>query len=380
MAIEEAIRRKARLAHRGDRTGESLSEAGAQVDPGGLVGSRWCGIEGGDRPGLRQPGPALGVDDPLRVLRLAVEGVDPTGQLGQSVEAGAIETGRGARLELDRRGAAAGHGSDSGALVAEVLIDQRAGVGRQDETIGIHRARDDGLAQAGAGVDHQLATASGHRVRGEHHTRDLGVDQLLDHHGECDAVRSDALRRSVADGALGPQGRPAAAYRVEDRVSADHVEVGVLLAGEARAGKILGRGRRADGDGHLVAEGAVAVDDHSGEVVGHRCAEHDLAGLCSEASEVACVGALQRGDHVVEAFAHHAVISRGGDAEARRDGKIGAHQAAEVERLAADLLEGVRPDVDECQDRLRVEGASRGRVIHHTMNYPRRDAWVKGCG
>ncbi len=38
----------------------------------------------------------------------------------QGVEAGPVETGRGARLELDRRGAATGHRPDGGALVARL--------------------------------------------------------------------------------------------------------------------------------------------------------------------------------------------------------------------------------------------------------------------
>ena len=80
----------------------------------------------------------------------------------------------------------------------------------------------------------------------------LRVDHPLDddgqpHAGVVDAglARGRPTARSVHSDAQ--QRRTASSTRV----GADDVEVGVLLAGEARGRQVLGGGRRADGDGHV---------------------------------------------------------------------------------------------------------------------------------
>ena len=128
-----------------------------------------------------------------------------------------------------------------------------------DPVVGVDRARDDGVAQARGGVDHAAGAAAADRVGGEEHARDLRVDHPLHDHGELGGRVVDARVGAVGHGPVRPQRRPAAAHRVQHRVDADDVQVGVLLAREARAGQVLRGGRRPDRDGHVLAERRVRV-------------------------------------------------------------------------------------------------------------------------
>jgi hypothetical protein len=100
----------------------------------------------------------------------------------------------------------------------------------------VHRAGDDGLPEARAGIDDGLPAATGHRVGGEEHAGDLRVDHALDHHGQSHAAVVDAVGGSIGHGTVGPQRCPAAPHGVQHGVGADDIQVGVLLAGEAREG------------------------------------------------------------------------------------------------------------------------------------------------
>ena len=125
-------------------------------------------------------------------------------------------------------------------------IRPRCGV--DDEVVGVHGAGDHRVAEATRGVEHGLPPPASHRVGREQHACRLGVHHSLHDDGQRDPGAVDALGGAVGDRAVGPQRRPAAMHGVEHIVDAGDVEVGVLLAGEARAGQVLRGGRRSHRD------------------------------------------------------------------------------------------------------------------------------------
>ena len=135
----------------------------------------------------------------------------------------------------DLLGATARQRADDHPLVAQPAFKDCAR-GVDDEMVGVDRAGHHRLAQAGAGIDDSVPAVAGHRVGGKEHPGNLGVDHPLDNDREPHGGVIDAVGRPVTDRPVGPQGRPASAYRVEHGVRTDDVEVGVLLAGETRRG------------------------------------------------------------------------------------------------------------------------------------------------
>ena len=245
-----------RQPHRRDRAGAA---------PGPSRALRWTrrpgrarrrhGVERGDRARLGEPQRAVAVEGPLDVLRRAEVRLDPAAQLDEV-----------AHLPVDE----AGRPRPAPWVITRPSVDQ--------PVVGVDRAGDDGVAQPRRGVEHAAAAPAADRVGGEQHARGLCVDHPLHHHRELRARVRDARVGAVGHGPVRPERRPAAAHRVQHRVDADHVQVGVLLAREARAREVLGRGRRPHRDGHRVAERGVGVGDRGGDVVGDRRREQSVAG------------------------------------------------------------------------------------------------------
>ena len=94
-------------------------------------------------------------------------------------------------------------------------------------------------------------------------------DQPLHDDGHRQPVVADALVSAVGDGAFGVERGPAAADGGADLAVALDAEDGLLLAGEAGDGAVLGGGGGTDGDG-AAAEDAVGVGDAAGRVHGRR--------------------------------------------------------------------------------------------------------------
>ena len=95
-----------------------------------------------------------------------------------------------------------------------------------------------GVAEAGLGID------------GEHHARraEVGAHHALHADAERDLKMIEALVDAIGDGAVGEERGEAAPACLEQRVAALHVEIGLLLAGEARVGQVFGGGAAAHGD------------------------------------------------------------------------------------------------------------------------------------
>ena len=61
------------------------------------------------------------------------------------------------------------------------------------DVVGVDRSADDGLPESPRGADHHLVAAPIARVGGEHHPSGIGLHHLLDHDGQTDHGRIDAL-------------------------------------------------------------------------------------------------------------------------------------------------------------------------------------------
>jgi hypothetical protein len=112
-----------------------------------------------------------------------------------------------------------------------------------DVMIGIRGARHEALPQPADRVDGGAMTAAGDRIGGEQDPREARAHEPLHDDRERESTRAHLVRLAVRDRALVPQRRPAAPHGVDDRVLALDPEDGVLLAGEARLGQVLGRRR-----------------------------------------------------------------------------------------------------------------------------------------
>jgi len=122
-------------------------------------------------------------------------------------------------------------------------LEDCAGSGVHDEVVGVHRSRNELLAQAPNRLDRGALAAAGYGIGGEEHARALRIDHALHDHRESKTLRRDVVALAVRDGAVVPERCPAPPDRIEDCVFARDAEHRVLLAGEARIGQVLGRCR-----------------------------------------------------------------------------------------------------------------------------------------
>lgn len=126
---------------------------------------------------------------------------------------------------------------------------------------------------------------------------------------------------------------------IEQRVCTDYVQVGVLLAGEARCLQVLGGRRRPHRDGYVLAKARVCRGDLFSQPGRHWGGGDEFAGPGGQpvlpGLIVCCCG--QFGEQVGQAGSHRCPVSGRRHAESRRGGEAGAEQDAKIARLAADL-------------------------------------------
>jgi hypothetical protein len=276
-------------------------------------------------------------------------GLDPVPERGQRADLRVVDAEPVcSRRALDVAGAAAGDGTHLDPLVARAPLEDLAARGVDHEVVGVDRARDHGLAQAGAGVDDRLAAAAGHGVRREQDARHLGLDHLLDHHGQAHGAVVDAVGGAVHDGAFGPQRRPAPAHGVQHRLLAHDVEVGVLLAGEAGVGQVLGSGRGAHGHRGPLADSGIGVGDGARDGFGDGGGADRVAGRRGRARQR--LAPRPRQDVEIDRrLSCDLPIGLGGHAGPRRNGEACADQLAEVRGLAAHHGQGRRVHVGQVE-------------------------------
>ena len=225
-----------------------------------LAGGGRCGrcggvrgdvVQGGDRAALQHPQRAVGVERPLGVLREAVVLLDAPAELGDRDDLVVAEH-RPQRLLLGEgalNGAAVGGVLDHEILVVDLAAADRERGLLDDVAVGRDRARDDRLAEAEGALDDELVALPGGRVDREHHAGARGVHLALHDDGDVHVGLPEAVDAPVVDRARAEQRAPAAAHGVDDRVGAADVEERLVHAGKGGDVGVLGRCRRAHGDG-----------------------------------------------------------------------------------------------------------------------------------
>src|SRR5258708_768794 len=155
-----------------------------------------------------------------------------------------------------------------------------------EEFVGGDGALDDELTQSvGAVDDDEVAEASlGVEGKGDSAGCQVGADHFLYANGEADVEDIEVESLPVADGPVGEQGSKAVADGVDERSGSTDVEVGLLLAGKAGVGQVLGGGRRTDGDGGgglvmELGEGLIGGENLMRQVMGEACVADGLADL-----------------------------------------------------------------------------------------------------
>ncbi len=191
--------------------------------------------------------------------------------------------------------------------------------------------------------------------------------------------RVDGMAGPVPDRPVRPQRGPAVAHRRHQRVRADDVEIGVLLAGEARLGQVLGRRGRADGHRHVVAQPGIGLADAVRDGGGHGSAARTALGDTGR-RRLGRPGADHPGHHlcdgVVEAVGRDEVVIGGrGDDESVGHGEPCPGEFAEIGPLApGDGHIGCRQAVEPADlihrrflSGLRLVGARAvpGSIPHH---------------
>ena len=121
-----------------------------------------------------------------------------------------------------------------------------AGQGRlvDMELVRIHRALDDGFAQAVARVDQDQVPESRFRVQREHDpgTGQVGPHHALHTHRQRHLAVIESLMDAVSDGPVVEQRSVDAVYAGDDVVQSGDVEQRILLTGEGCLRKVFGRG------------------------------------------------------------------------------------------------------------------------------------------
>ena len=192
-------------------------------------------------------GGSVGVKGPLHVLGAAVVPLGPPGQPGHRLDLVVGEAGGGPAGLVDRDPL-------DPVAVAQPVLDRLVGDGALDdlaehlvdqEAVRGDLAGHDALAEPPGGLDRDLGAVAVAGVEGEGHPRGRGADHLLDPDRHGDHVVVVAPLAPVGDRPGREQARPAAGEVGQHLVGAADPQVGVVLAGEAGVGQVLGGGRGA---------------------------------------------------------------------------------------------------------------------------------------
>ncbi len=171
------------------------------------------------------------------------------------------------------------------------------------ELVGVHRPLDDGLAEAVGRRDQHgvLEAALGVDREDDPRGPDVGTDHFLHADGQEDGFMIESLVHPVGDRAVREEGGKAVLAGIQEGLLAPDVEIGLLLAREARVRKVLGRGGAADGHVGVLAvfraELAVGLEDRLLQVPGQfRTVDQvaDLAAPRAQVSDVVRVQILQK--------------------------------------------------------------------------------------
>ena len=314
------------------------------------VEAHWLRRQGRHRPRLEHVQAPAG-DGPFHVLRPAEMLLGPHCQPRQFRQLLFAEGSRRAARAGTLLRAPACQGADDNLMRARGERSRPAGavqhiVLRRDAS-GNH-----GLAQAGAGVDHNFTPFARHRVRAEQDSGGVRRHHVLNDDGDGNLPRVDPLALPVGDGAVRPQRGPTIHHGPDDRLLADDIQECVLLPGKRGTRQVLGRGAGTHGH-RSAAQGCVGRSDVRGDArryLRFRKQRPDpwsgVFGIQQRFQLGAKTGFRQQGG-----------VGRGGDEEARRNRETVAHEFAEIRALPA--------------GRRQVRGAEVGKRTRKFLSHPR---------
>ena len=203
----------------------------------------------------------------------------------------------------------------------------------EDEVVRRDQTTDQGLAEAGAGLDDGLVARARDRIRGEHHAGHIRGNHSLHDDGQLNRHLRESVLLAVGDGTIAPEGCPAAADGVEQCSFAAHPQKRLLLAGECRLWQVLRRRARADGNGPPT-HAAVAFENGLFHFRRNRR-------FFEPGPNQRGITPARGSDDIVLKFIapHHEVVSGRGDDKSRGDREPCAQQFAQVGGLAAAMVE-----------------------------------------
>ena len=332
------------------------------VHTGGIHGVVDVGIPGeldpSDRARLQQVQRAV-AEGPLDVLGHSfVIVLHPPAQIGQRRD---LVIGERRNL-LPLLGDGFGHGLAAGG-VTDDLQGLRAGRVCQDPAIsaadgvlvGGDDSLDDGLAEAPAGVDHDLVGSGGERVPGEHDPRYVGLHHRLDHDRDQRRRLVEPVVVPVGGRPGRPQGRPAPLDSIKHGVATLDVEEAVVQTGEGTLGKVFGRPRRSHRDIGLIAQVRIRRLDGRHDLIrdrgGHDAVPHTLQRRLQLSGVRPADARESKGDCLVEMVGREELhIGIGRESEAWWHIKSGLSEPRQVSPFAANATVVIGRFLDETEN------------------------------
>jgi len=161
-----------------------------------------------------------------------------------------------------------------------------------DEFVRVNGTLHHVLAKAVPGADQYHVAKAGLGIEGEHDAagRKIRAHHLLHADRQVNLKLVEPLIGSIVDRAICVETREAALARIQELLFPLNVQIGLLLAGEARHGQILGGRRAAHRDTQCLAilpmELAISVQNLPLQVLGQRSRIDDLARTLPAARQV----------------------------------------------------------------------------------------------
>ena len=210
-------------------------------------------------------------DRPLDVLGRAVVCFHRQSQTGkpQNLVVGEDAPRPFARVERDLLVVPVGSLHDLDGLDADPYVEQSRPRALDHIGVRLDLAAHDDLSLTEGRFDDDVIGMCPRRVDGEHHTRALGGDHLLDDHGQRRFV-ADPLGGPVRDHPLPVQRRPAVHHPGEELLVLGHVGEGGVHAGKRNSRAVLARPRGAHGHPCAGPQAVIGSADGVGQMVGYR--------------------------------------------------------------------------------------------------------------
>lgn len=260
-------------------------------------------------------------------------------------------------------GSAAGKGPGDEAFIPQFPLEDPGHFGVHNIVVRIDRSRNHRFAEPRGSIDDSFPAPAGQWVGREHHSGGPGVNHPLDHDGEGYFVRLDPQRGPVGHCPVCPEGCPTVPHGLKDGADAYDIQVGVLLAGEARERKVLCRGGGPYRHRSRFSQRLICLLDGGNDPRRNRGGADGLACFAGHPGKFRGPAGRSRGKGSLEPaqLCERAVlhgpgglpVGRCGQAEPVRHGQPGCYQLTEVGCLASDLWKHAPVHLAEAKDQGR---------------------------